>query len=139
MHFLTKMGRFRVDIQSIGLCLQNITNPKKVARHSIDQKMAWMACSIMYFLIHQKPFENNCFRVVKTAKTLTVIKRKICWLRIHKFYELRPSFTLCYLRRSNSTKLFNNLESLKYFGNFWRENSQLIFWTDVFQKGILHL
>ena len=83
------------------------------------KKMAWMACRIMYFLIHQKPFENNCFRVVKTAKTLTVIKRKICWLRIHKFYELRPSFTLCYLRRSNSTKLFNNLESLRYFGTFW--------------------
>ena len=134
------MGHIRVDTHGIGLCLQNITNPKKVARHSrLIKKMAWMACRIMYFLIHQKPFENNCFRVVKTAKTLTVIKRKICWLRIHKFYELRPSFTLCYLRRSNSTKLFNNLESLKYFGNFWRENSQLIFWTDVFQKGILHL
>ena len=32
------MGHIRVDTHGIGLCLQNITNPKKVARHSIDQK-----------------------------------------------------------------------------------------------------
>ena len=51
---------------------------KKLLDIQLIKKMAWMACRIMYFLIHQKPFENNCFRVVKTAKTLTVIKRKIC-------------------------------------------------------------
>ena len=30
--------KIRVDIQSIGLCLQYITNPENVARHSIYQK-----------------------------------------------------------------------------------------------------
>ena len=33
-----KLGQIRVDTQSIGLCLQYITNFKNVARHSIYQK-----------------------------------------------------------------------------------------------------